>query len=120
MKRMLLAVLLCGFAAVTLAQTPPANAPSSSPPAAAPAAANATCKSQGCRQEARRRGPHELHEKVSDRRNDVLQHPSNRQEISWCGEDELHQEMRLRRDWDLNCLSMIFSENQYPLFGITL
>ena len=46
MKRTLLAVLLCGFAAVTLAQTPPTNAPSSSAPAAAPAAANPTCKTQ--------------------------------------------------------------------------
>ena len=46
MKRMLLAVLLCGFAAVTLAQTPPTTAPSSSTPAPAPAAANPTCKSQ--------------------------------------------------------------------------
>ena len=46
MKRMLLATLLCGFAAITLAQTPPANAPSSSTPAAAPVVANATCKSQ--------------------------------------------------------------------------
>jgi hypothetical protein len=46
MKRTLLAVLLCGFAAVTLAQTPPANAPSPPAPAAAPAAQNPTCKSQ--------------------------------------------------------------------------
>lgn len=114
MRQTLLAALLCAITAGALAQTPPA-----SPPAGAPAAQSPKCKSQAA-DKTRRRGAHEFHEEMSDRRYRVVQHRCGGQEAGRCRQVEFHQEVPRGRGRHLNDLRVAAGRGagaQCPRYG---
>src|SRR5580704_16180898 len=58
-------------------------------------------QSAGDREEIGWCGADQLHEEVSEHRGDGMRRPGCRQETGWRGQDELHQEMCQRRCWNL-------------------
>jgi hypothetical protein len=74
----------------------------------------------GRRQETRRRGAHEFHEEMSDRRYRVVQHRCGGQEAGRCRQVEFHQEVPRGRGRHLNDLRVAAGRGagaQCPRYG---